>query len=305
MPSWQAHPVPELPEVESLAAYLRATASGLRIARVELAAINALKTFDPPVSALVGSRVLGASRRGKFLDVELVDDDGEILHLVTHLARAGWLHWRREVPAAPPKPGKGPLAFRVAFVDDDGVPAGGFDLTEAGTQKRLAVYVVRDPSTLEGIARLGPEPLDDAFTQDVLAAILTEAGGKQLKGVLRSQAIIAGIGNAYSDDILHAARLSPFKAAGKLTDVEVGTLHTAIHDVLADAVRRSEGLGAGDLKAEKKLGMRVHGRTGQPCPVCGDAVREVSFADSSLQYCATCQTGGSPLADRRMSKLLK
>jgi formamidopyrimidine-DNA glycosylase len=297
--------VPELPEVESLAAYLRATASGLRVARVELAAINALKTFDPPVTALVGARVLDASRRGKFLDVVLVEESGEVVHLVTHLARAGWLHWRAEVPSSPPKPGKGPLAFRVAFVDDDGVPAGGFDLTEAGTQKRLAVYVVRDPQTLEGVARLGPEPLDDAFTVDALARILHEAGGKQLKGVLRDQSTIAGIGNAYSDDILHAAKLSPFKAANRLDAGEVATLHAAIHDVLTDAVTRSEGLGAADLKAEKKLGMRVHGRTGQPCPVCGDTVREVSFADSSLQYCPTCQTEGKPLADRRLSKLLK
>jgi len=297
--------VPELPEVESLAAYLRREAVGLRVARVELAAISALKTFDPPATDLVGSRVVDASRRGKFLDVVLADEDGEVLHLVTHLARAGWLHWRSEIPAMPPKPGKGPLAFRLGFVDDDGVPAGGFDLTEAGTQKRLAVYVTRDPSTIEGIERLGPEPLDDAFTVDALAAILAEAGGKQLKGVLRSQSIIAGIGNAYSDDILHAAKLSPFKPASNLTGAEIATLHQAIHDVLTDAVTRSAGLGAGDLKAEKKLGMRVHGRTGEPCPVCGDLVREVSFADSALQYCATCQTDGKPLADRRTSKFLK
>jgi formamidopyrimidine-DNA glycosylase len=297
--------VPELPEVESLAAYLRATATGLRVARVELAAISALKTFDPPVTALVGARIIGAQRRGKFLDIELVDEDGEVLHLVTHLARAGWLHWRQEVSSAPPKPGRGPLAFRVVLVDDDGVPAGAFDLTEAGTKKGLAVYVTRDPSALPGIARLGPEPLDDAFTVDVLQGILREAGGRQLKGVLREQGTIAGIGNAYSDDILHAARLSPFKAANKLEPGEIATLHQAIHDVLSDAVTRSEGLGAASLKAEKKLGMRVHGRTGQPCPVCGDVVREVSFADSSLQYCATCQTGGTPLADRRTSKVLK
>ena len=297
--------MPELPEVESLAAYLRRTATGLRVSRVELAAISALKTFDPPVTGLVGARVLDASRRGKFLDLTLVDEEGELIHLVMHLARAGWLHWRKEISAVPPKPGKGPLAFRVVFVDDDGVAAGGFDLTEAGTQKRLAVYVTRDPGSIEGIERLGPEPLDDAFTVDALAEILREAGGKQLKGVLRSQSIIAGIGNAYSDDILHAARLSPFKAANNLTGDEIATLHQAIHDVLTDAVTRSGGLGAGDLKAEKKLGMRVHGRDGQPCPVCGDVVRSVSFADSSLQYCATCQTGGKPLADRRLSKLLK
>jgi formamidopyrimidine-DNA glycosylase len=298
-------PVPELPEVESLAAYLRRTATGLRVARIELAAISALKTFDPPATDLVGARVVDAGRRGKFLDISLVDEDGELLHLVTHLARAGWLHWRQEMSSVPLKPGKGPIALRVAFVDDDGVAAGGFDLTEAGTKKRLAVYVVRDPQSLEGITRLGPEPLDDDFTVDVLGAILADAGGKQLKGVLRDQSTIAGIGNAYSDDILHAAKLSPYKAAGKLTPDEIATLHQAIHDLLTDAVARSQGLGAADLKAEKKLGMRVHGRTGEACPVCGDVVREVSFADSSLQYCATCQTDGKPLADRRFSKFLK
>jgi formamidopyrimidine-DNA glycosylase len=234
-----------------------------------------------------------------------VDEDGEVLHLVTHLARAGWLHWRKEMSSTPTKPGKGPLAFRLALVDDDGVAAGGFDLTEAGTQKRLAVYVTRDPSTIEGIARLGPEPLSDEFTVDVLGRILRDAGGKQLKGVLRDQSTIAGVGNAYSDDILHAARLSPYKAAGKLTDAEIATLYAALRDVLTGAVERSRGLGAADLKAEKKLGMRVHGRAGEPCPVCGDTVREVSFADSSLQYCPTCQTGGTPLADRRYSKFLK
>ena len=297
--------MPELPEVESLALYLRDTATDLRVARADVAAISVLKTFDPPVSALEGARLVDASRRGKFLDIVLVDEDGEVIHLVTHLARAGWLHWRKEMSPAPLRPTKSPLAFRVAFVDDDGVPAGGFDLTEAGTQKRLAVYVTREPAELPGIARLGPEPLAADFTVDALGEIHASAGAKQLKGVLRDQSTIAGIGNAYSDDILHEARLSPYKPAKALTPDEIATLYAAIRDVLTDAVLRSAGLGAGDLKAEKKLGMRVHGRTGQPCPVCGDTVREVSFADSSLQYCPTCQTDGKPLADRRLSKLLK
>jgi formamidopyrimidine-DNA glycosylase len=181
----------------------------------------------------------------------------------------------------------------------------GFDLTEAGTQKRLAAYVVRDPSDVPGVARLGPDPLDPAFDVDALAAVLAAAGGTQLKGVLRDQARIAGIGNAYSDEVLHVARTSPFRAANRLTPDEVATLHAAIVDTLADAVRRSSGMATKELKGEKRSGMRVHGRTGEPCPVCGDVVREVSFADSSLQYCATCQTGGKPLADRRLSRLLK
>ncbi len=297
--------MPELPEVESLVTYLRRTLEGLRIAGVELAAINALKTFEPPVTSLIGARVLDVQRRGKFLDLVLVDDNGEPIHLVIHLARAGWLQWRMELPAAAPRPGKGPLAFRVAFVDDDGVSAGGFDLTESGTQKKLAVYVVRDPSAIERISTLGPEPLATGFTLEVFSEILAQAAGHQLKGVLRDQRTIAGIGNAYSDEILNAARLSPFKLAGKLAPEEVENLYRQMREVLSDAVTRSSGLGAADLKAEKKLGMRVHGRTGEPCPSCGDIVREVSFADSSLQYCPTCQTVGTPLADRRTSKFLK
>jgi DNA-formamidopyrimidine glycosylase len=221
------------------------------------------------------------------------------LHLVMHLARAGWLRWRDDIPDKPVKPGKSPLAFRLVL--DDG---SGFDLTEAGTQKRLAVYLVRDPGDVPGVATLGPEPLADDFTTESLAAILKERR-TQIKGVLRDQHIIAGIGNAYSDEVLHVAKMSPFKLASSFTADDVATLHAAITTTLRDAVERSAGLAAASLKGEKKTGLRVHGKTGQPCPVCGDTIREVSFADSSLQYCPTCQTGGKPLADRRLSRLLK
>ena len=288
--------VPELPEVESLVVFLREHAVGRVVARVDVAAISALKTYDPPVTSLAGLTITGAVRHGKFLDVDV---DG--LHLVVHLARAGWLRWKDTLPTAPPSPsGKNPLALRVHL--DDG---SGFDLTEAGTRKKLSVYVVRDPAEVPGIARLGPDPLADDFTVEALAAILGQHGRAQLKGVLRDQAVIAGIGNAYSDEILHVARMSPFKPANSLGAEDLLTLYAAIRDTLLDAVGRSAGLAAGELKAEKKSGLRVHARTGLPCPVCGDTVREVSFADSSLQYCATCQTGGKPLADRRMSRLLK
>jgi formamidopyrimidine-DNA glycosylase len=287
--------VPELPEVESLVADLRGRLDGRAFARVIPVALSALKTFDPPVDALAGSFVDGVSRYGKFLDIEAGG-----LHLVTHLARAGWLRWHAEVPATLPRPGKSPLALRVVL--DDG---SGFDLTEAGTRKSLAVYVVRKPDDVPGIARLGPDPLAETFTEGVLAAILSAAGRAQVKGVLRDQSVIAGIGNAYSDEILHVARMSPFKPASSITDDALRTLYEAIGTTLRDAVARSQGLAASELKREKKSGLRVHARTGELCPVCGDTVREVSFADSSLQYCATCQTGGKPLADRRMSKLLK
>jgi formamidopyrimidine-DNA glycosylase len=218
---------------------------------------------------------------------------------VVHLARGGWIRWRDELPTLPAKPGKGPLAARLLLDDQSGL-----DFTEAGTRKGLALYVVRRPQDVPGIARLGPDPLSDDFTRDGLAEILAAAGRSQIKGVLRDQSVIAGIGNAYSDEILHVAKMSPFKPAA-MSDTEITLLYDALRKTLHDAIARSDGLAASELKKEKKSGLRVHGRTGEPCPVCGDTVREVSFADSSLQYCPTCQTGGKPLADRRLSRLLK
>ncbi|MEV0149344.1 MULTISPECIES: DNA-formamidopyrimidine glycosylase family protein [unclassified Nonomuraea] len=292
--------MPELPEVESLAGFLRERAVGRTVLAVDVVAIQALKTFDPPVSALGGLSVTGVSRHGKFLDL---DCDG--LHLVIHLARAGWLRWRDDLSGAKPvRPGKGPLAARVRFAPDDEGLAPGFELTEAGTQKRLAIYVTRDPAEVPGVASLGPDPLAESFTVETLKQIV---GGNrtQIKGLLRDQKVIAGIGNAYSDEVLHAARMSPFKIASSLTDAQIADLHEAIVTTLREAMERAHGLAAKDLKAEKKSGLRVHNRAGQPCDVCGDTIREVSFADSSLQYCPTCQTGGKPLADRRLSRLLK
>jgi formamidopyrimidine-DNA glycosylase len=284
--------VPALPEVEALAAFLRENAVGRVITRVDLAGIQSIKTFDPPLSALGGLEVTGASRHGKFLDLDVSG-----LHLVVHLARAGWLHWRENLPPAPPKPGKGPLALRVHL--DNGQ---GFDLTEQGTRKGLAIYVVRNPSEVPGIARLGPDALE--VDREQFAAILRSRSG-QVKGALTDQTLISGVGNAYSDEILHAAHLSPFKMANKMDDDELVRLYDATRATLTDALERQVGQKAATLKGEKRSGLTVHARTGLPCPVCGDTVREVSFADTSLQYCPTCQTGGKPLADRRMSKLLR
>lgn len=286
--------MPELPEVAALADVLAERAVGRVVASVWPVAINVLKTFDPPPSALAGLEVEATARHGKFLDLTVGG-----LHLLIHLARAGWLQWKPAQPAAPPRPGKGPLALRVTLDDDSG-----FDLTEAGTQKRLAVYIVKDPAEVPGVARLGIDPLAEGFTVEALAGLLAGQRG-QVKGLLTDQSVLAGVGNAYSDEVLWAARLSPFKPAGNLTPVEVEALHTAITSTLHDAVGRSSGLAAGQLKKEKKSGLAVHARTGLPCPRCGDTVREVSFATKSLQYCPTCQTGGQPLADRRLSRLLK
>jgi formamidopyrimidine-DNA glycosylase len=290
--------MPELPEVEALVQDLRGRLADRALVRVDVAAFSALKTYDPPLSALSGTLVEGVERHGKFLDITTSG-----LHLVIHLSRAGWIRWRDTVPATPPRPSnKSPLAARVVLD-----PESALDITEAGTQKRLALYVVRSPQEVPGIERLGPDPLSDEFTIELFEQLLRDAGRSQVKGVLRSQSTIAGIGNAYSDELLHAARMSPFKPALSVAESpeELQTLYDAIRTVLADAVKRSSGLAMSELKGEKKSHLNVHGRTGQPCPVCGDTVREVSFADSSLQYCPTCQTGGKPLADRRMSKLLK
>ncbi len=293
--------MPELPEVEALVQDLRGRLVGKAISRIDLAAFSALKTFDPPLQALHGTLVDDVTRHGKFLDI-----DASGVHVVIHLARAGWIRWRDEVPALPARPNsKNPLAARIVIDDPDLETQPGLDITEAGTKKSLAIYVVRDPADVPGVARLGPDPLADAFTIEALRAILEAEGRKQIKGVLRMQSIVAGIGNAYSDEILHAARMSPFKPASSLDETELQTLYDAVRGTLGDAVQRASGLAASQLKGEKKSNLAVHGRTGQACPVCGDLVREVSFADSSLQYCATCQTGGKPLADRRMSRLLK
>jgi formamidopyrimidine-DNA glycosylase len=291
--------MPELPEVEALAGFLRERAVGRVIARIDVGAISVLKTYDPPVTALHGLEVTGVTRHGKFLDLDVSG-----LHLVVHLSRAGWLRWSDSLPETLIRPGKSPIALRVRLDDPDLPGDPGFDLTEAGTQKRLAVYVVRDPQQVPGIATLGPDPLDPAFD---VAALQRIVGGsrQQIKGLLRDQSVLAGVGNAYSDEVLHAAKLSPYAIAGKLSDGEVERLWTAMRTVLTDAVEAAAGKPAKELKDAKRAGMRVHGRAGQACPVCGDTVREVSFADRAMQYCATCQTGGKVLADRRLSRLLK
>ncbi|HOI04178.1 MAG TPA: DNA-formamidopyrimidine glycosylase family protein, partial [Dermatophilaceae bacterium] len=285
---------PELPEVQALVDFLAERAVGQAVVAVELGSISVLKTYDPPPSALAGGPIDGVHRHGKFLDVDV---DG--IHLVFHLARAGWLRWSEAIPATVIRPGKSPIALRVRLSDGSG-----FDLTEAGTKKSLAAYLVRDVREVPGIARLGPDPLGADLTEAAFAAMLT-GRRTQIKGLLRDQEFLAGVGNAYSDEILHVAKLSPFAIAGTLAPEAVSRLYAALRDTLTGAIAAASGKPAAELKDAKRAGMRVHGRTGMPCPECGDVVREVSFADTSLQYCATCQTGGKPLADRRMSRLLK
>ncbi|MFT3715978.1 MAG: DNA-formamidopyrimidine glycosylase family protein [Gordonia sp. (in: high G+C Gram-positive bacteria)] len=301
--------MPELPEVAALAAFLDGRAAAWPIRRIDVASLSVLKTADPPYTALVGRTVSSVDRIGKYLVVRVGGPaaDGasgpagtpDELCLVIHLSRAGWVRWSDALSPAPLKPGgKSLIGLRVHC----GLPGEGFDVTEAGTQKRLAAWVVADPRDIDRVASLGPDAL--AVSRAEFGAVLASTSGR-LKTVLVDQRLICGIGNAYSDEILHAARLSPFATASSLDDATVDRLYDALRATLIDATQRSEGLGVGELKAEKRTGMKVHARTGLPCPDCGDVVREVSYANRSFQYCATCQTGGKILADRRMSRLLK
>lgn len=297
--------MPELPEVHALAADLGSRLTGRTVARLDIVAFAALKTFDPPTSALAGKTIRAVTRHGKFLDLAVGD-----LHLVIHLARAGWIRWRDAAPQSSGRPGRSPLAARLVLDDGTGhdgtsiAKGSGFDVTEAGTKKSLAIHIVRSPLEVPGIARLGPDPLAEEFTREAFADILNAGGRRQIKGLLRDQSVIAGIGNAYSDEILHAARMSPFKPAA-MDQADAARLFAALQTTLREAIERADGLAASELKREKKSGLRVHGRTGQPCPACGDTVRQVIYTDSTFQYCPTCQTGGKPLADRVLSRLLK
>ncbi len=286
--------MPEMPEVEALVRWLRTKLDGAVVAEIEPASFAVLKTYDPPLTAFAGLQVTDVTRHGKFVDIDV---DG--LHLVIHLAKAGWLRWADHFGTTRVKVGNGPLALRFRVDRGDG-PHEGFDLTEAGTRKGLAVYAVRDPQEVPGIARLGPDPLAPGFDLRPLLA-----RRMQVKRLLRDQSIIAGIGNAYSDEILHVAKLSPFAIAEGLDDDEVGRLEEAVSSVLTEATAAADGKPATDLKDAKRKRMRVHGRAGEQCDVCGDTIAEVVFADSSLQYCPTCQTGGKPLKDRATSKFLK
>jgi formamidopyrimidine-DNA glycosylase len=286
--------MPELPEVNALVEFLDVQMPGAVVAGVELASFAVLKTFDPKIEALQGLEVTGVSRHGKFIDIDVSG-----IHVVVHLAKAGWLRWSEQLPDTRLKLGASNIAARVRIDRGDG-PTVGFDVTEAGTRKGLAMYVVRDPAEVDGIAALGPDPLTPGFE---LRPLLDRR--MQVKRLLRDQKILAGVGNAYSDEILHAARLSPFAIADSLDETEVERLETALQDVLREAVEEARGKPAEELKDDKRTRMRVHGRAGEACPVCGDTVLEVTYSQSALQYCPTCQTGGKPLKDRTTSKFLK
>jgi formamidopyrimidine-DNA glycosylase len=292
--------MPELPEVEALARFLAIRTRGSDIARLELASFSALKTVEPRLEGLRGARALRWLRQGKYLCLET-----DRLWLVIHLARGGWVRWYDQLPEAPARPGRGPLTLRLGFsAGENSQRCPGFDLTEAGTAKRVSLWVVSDPERIAGVAGLGADPMDPGFDSQTLGRILASARGT-VKSALTTQSLIAGIGNAYSDEALHAARISPFRSARSLPPVEVINLHRAIVDLFRAAVAAHIDLGPADLKDNKRAAMQIHGRTGLPCPSCGDTIAEVTYGTRSLQYCPTCQTRGRHLADRRLSRLLK
>ncbi len=274
--------VPELPEVQALATALRGHLAGGTIERCELASFSALKTFDPPLDALEGRDVTRRRSPG-----QVRGHRGRRTSSSSSTSpEAAGSHWYEAVPAGRARPGRGPLALRVRL--DGGA---GFDITEMGTEKRLALWVVRALEDVPPLAALGIDPLSPSFTPEAFAGLLAEAGGATIKGVLTTQSVIAGVGNAYSDEALFVAKLSPYRRADRLGTEEVRRLYDALVTVLSEAVEQLTGLGIGELKADKKRAMRVHGRTGETCPECGDTIRQVSFATKSLQYCPQCQTG--------------
>ncbi|MGH7667565.1 MAG: DNA-formamidopyrimidine glycosylase family protein [Candidatus Dormibacteria bacterium] len=292
--------MPELPELEALAHFLDRQSRGRHLTRLELASLSALKTVRPGLQDLVGRRVEGWERRGKYLCLRAEHD-----FLVLHLARGGWVHWSDRLSQVVARPTRGPLTLRVGLESlggSEGAP--GFEVTEMGSEKRVALWVVEQPERVGPVALLGPDALDPNLDSQALAGILERARGT-IKTALTTQSLIAGVGNAYSDEVLHLARLSPFRAAASLSGLEVAELHRCLVERLGEAVALASRLQPDRLKPEKHTAMRVHGRTGLPCPQCGDTIRQVAFATRSLQYCPRCQTRGRVLSDRRLSRLLK
>jgi len=284
--------MPEIPELEGLAEWVRSDLAGKTVRDVRLRSVAALKTYDPPLTALIGREVVNATRRGKYLAITMGD-----LLLVTHLSLAGWLRWVAGQPDRKPAL-KGPIVAEIRFED------GSLDFTEHGKEKRLALWVVRDLMEVPRIASLGPEPLAPEVNEKSFGSLLRNRRGT-LKSVLADQHVIAGIGNAYSDEILHEAKLSPFLKTTGITDEQTAHLYRAMRDILSKTIARSSGVAAGGLKEDKKTHFRVHARTGEDCPVCGDTIRAVWLGSRSFQYCPTCQTGGKIYKDRRLSRLLK
>ena len=286
--------MPELPDVAVYIEALEARIGGRTLEKVRIASPFLLRSVDPPVSAAEGRSVIELRRIGKRIAIGLEDE----LWLVFHLMIAGrfaWMDAGAKISRNPKKRGLAALDF----------PNGSLLLTEAGTKKRASLYVVRGEEALAAHDRGGVEPLD--VDRSAFAAALTRRN-HTLKRALTSPSVFSGIGNAYSDEILHRARLSPLKWTERLSDEEVGRLFDATRAVLAEWTERLRAE-AGDGFPRKvtafRDGMAVHGRYGEPCPVCGAPVQRIRYAENETNYCPGCQTGGKLLADRALSRLLK
>jgi formamidopyrimidine-DNA glycosylase len=292
--------MPELPELDVLAENLATQLKGVGVRAVRVVSVAALKTFDPPIDSVVGWNIAGAGRKAKYVWLELVPPGPaaaaeDRLHLVMHLSLGGRI-------SLGPKPASRKIAVLTMDLEGDQV----LSMTEGSTQRRAAVWLVRSLDQVPGLDSLGPEPLDPDFTVEVLAGILA-AGGHTLKGMLTDQRGMSGVGNAWSDEVLHRARMSPFARPERLDRDEVARLHAALVDVLTEARGTMAEQVGGAIqipKAAERL-FAVHGRAGEPCFVCGDTIRSVWMGQRETSYCPTCQTGGRVLADRRRSRFLR
>ena len=283
--------MPELPDITVYIEALDSRLVGQTLERIRIPKPFLLRSVDPPLSAATGKRVGGIRRMGKRIVLELDDD----LFLVIHLMIAGRLRW---VPAGTKVPGKIGLA---AFDFSNGT----LILTEAGTKRRASLWLVRGEEGLEQFARGGLEVLD--ATRDEFAERL-QRENHTLKRSLTDPRLFSGVGNAYSDEILHRARLSPIKHTSKLTDDEISTLFDATRDVLLEWTDRLRQEAKGEFPTGVtafREEMAVHGKFGKPCPVCGTPVQRIVYAENETNYCARCQTGGKILADRALSRLLR
>ena len=283
--------MPELPDVSVYLEALAARLLGSRLERARVASPFLLRSVEPPLSAAEGKAVTGLRRVGKRLVIALEGD----LFLVLHLMISGRLHWKK--PGAPIPRGRGLAAFDFA--------GGSLLLTEAGTKKRASLHLVRGEEALRALDPGGLEVLEvdlEAFRE----ALCRE--NHTLKRALTDPRILAGIGNAYSDEILHRARLSPLQQTRNLTPGEMERLHRAARETLAewtDRLRVEAGGGFPEKVTAFREGMAVHGRNGKPCPTCGAPVQRIVYAENEANYCPRCQTGGKILADRALSRLLK
>ena len=282
--------LPELPDIIVYLEALEKRIAGERLERVRLISPFLLRSVDPPLEAVSGRRVTGVSRLGKRIVLAL---DGD-LHLVLHLMIAGRLHWKPAGATVPRKNGLAAFDFH----------SGALTLTEAGSKKRASLHVVRGAAGLQALDPGGIDVLQ-APVGEFARALCAE--NHTLKRALTDPHLFSGIGNAYSDEILHAARLSPLQLTRNLSDADIARLHDATRRVLEDWTERLRDDAKGDFPEHVtafREGMAVHGRFGKPCPVCGAPVQKIVYAENEANYCARCQTGGRLLADRALSRLL-